>query len=226
MLDHLRHLLSGGLPDLQSRGLYGGLDMWFLRNTQKILEWSNAARDDWQNSPDLLYRQIVRVLDYIDGSSFVQQDAPLVGPVLLSDAHDAQIALLGPPPGGPIYPLNEQVTPGYVYLVSSHLTGAVLSPDATQDQRNQAAQIHIAIDQVKNWLEQIHQDAKQLVIMNALQLGQPQALSLLDDMVTQAEHAYNGETDPLTGQQQGGAIWICGNVQRMATFDLRPYNAS
>ncbi|HZR43342.1 MAG TPA: serine/threonine-protein kinase, partial [Ktedonobacteraceae bacterium] len=57
MLDHLRHLLSES-PELKTRGLHGGLDMWFLRNTQKILEWASAARDDWGNNPDLLHRQI------------------------------------------------------------------------------------------------------------------------------------------------------------------------
>jgi serine/threonine protein kinase len=225
MLDHLRHLLSNS-PELQARGLYGGLDMWLLRNTQKILEWSNAARDDWQNSPDLLHRQVVRVLDYLDGASYVRQDAPSVGPILLSDAHDAQIALLGPTPTGPVYPPNEQITPGYVYLVPSHLAGAVLSPDATQDQRALAAQVHVALDQVRSWLEQMHQDAKQLVAMNAQQLAQPQALSLLDDMVTQAEHAYVGETDPLTSQQQGGVIWVAAHIQRMAAFNIQPYKAS
>ncbi|MBV9227867.1 MAG: hypothetical protein JOZ18_01045 [Chloroflexi bacterium] len=229
MLDHLRHLLSNS-PELQIRGLHGGIDMWFLRNTQKILEWSNAARDDWQTSPDLLHRQVVRILDYLDGALFIQQDAPSVGPVLLSDAHDAQVALLGPPPDlqySPGYSFNNAVPPGYVYLVSSHLAGVVLSPDATQSQRDQAAQIHVAIDQVKNWLEQVHQDAKQLVTMDVQQLGQQQALSLLDDMVTQAQHAYSGETDPVTEQQQqGGTIWICSNIQRMATFDIQPYKVS
>jgi eukaryotic-like serine/threonine-protein kinase len=227
MLDHLRHLLSES-PELKIRGLHGGLDMWLLRNTQKLLEWSNAARDE-QNNSDLLHRQIVRVLDYIDGSSFVQKDAPAVGSVLLVDPHDDQVALLGPPPDGqdpPGYSFDDEVPPGYVYLIGSHMAGAVLSPDATQDQRDLAAQIHLAIDQDKKWLEQIHQDAKQLVTMNANQLAQPQTLLLLDDMVTQAEHAYNGVTDPSTGQQQGGAVWICGNIQRMANFDLQLYKAS
>jgi serine/threonine protein kinase len=226
LLAHLRHLLSGGLPELDSLGLHGGVDMWFLRNTQKILEWPNAARDDWQTSPELLHRQIVRILDYLDGASYVQQDVSTADPILLSDVLGSQIALLGPPPSGPLYPLSGQVTPGYVYLLASHLDGALLSPDASQAQRNQAAQIHVAIDQVKNWFEQIHQDARQLVTMNVLQLGQPQALSLLDDMVIQAQHAYDGQTDPATGQQQGGAIWICGNIQRLATFDIRPYKVS
>jgi hypothetical protein len=62
--------------------------------------------------------------------------------------------------------------------------------------------------------------------MNTQQLQQPQALLLLDDMVTQAEHAEYGETDPSTGQQQGGVFWIEANIQRMATFDIQPYQNS
>jgi serine/threonine protein kinase len=228
MLDHLRHLLSDS-PELQARGLRGGLAMWLLRNTQKILEWSNAARDDWRTDPTLLHRQIIRALDYLDGASFVRQDAPSVGPVLLSDAHDAQVALLGPPPDGqdpPGYSYDDEVPPGYVYLVSSHMDGAVLSPDATQSQRNLAAQVHLALDQLKSQFEQAHQDAKQLVAMNTQQLGQPQTLLLLDDMVTNAQLAYTGETNPLAGQQQGGVIWICNNIQKMAVFNLQSYKAS
>jgi len=227
MLDHLRHLLSES-PELKLRGLHGGLDMWFLRNTQKILEWSTAARDDWRTGPDLLHRQVVRILDYLDGASYVQKDAPAAGPVVLADQHDSQVGLLGQAPTSqdpPGYVYDDEAPPGYVYLVSSHLAGTVLSPDATPDQRTLSARIHLAIDQVKGWLQQLHQDAKQLVTMNANQLAQPATLSILDDMVTQAQHAYNGETDPLTGQLTGGAIWICSNIQRMATFELKPFTA-
>jgi len=227
-LDHLRHLLSDA-PELQVRGLHGGLVMWLVRNTQKILEWSNAARDDWQTSPDLLHRQVVRVLDYIDGASFVQQDVPSIDPVLLSDAQGAQVPLLGPPPDEqypPGYTYSNEPPPGYVYLVSSHLDGAVLSPDATQSQRDLGTQIHTALDQVKNRFEQIHQDAKQLVVMNDQQLNQPQTLSLLDDMVTNVQYAYNGRANPLTDQQRGGILWIANSIQHMAIFNIQPYAAS
>jgi hypothetical protein len=110
-----------------------------------------------------------------------------------------------------------------VYLVSSHLGGAVLSPDATQDQRTLAASIQAAINRVKNNLEQVHQDAKQLLMMTPGQLLQPSTLSILDDMVTQTQEAYSGETDPLSGQNQGGTIWIYNNIQRMANFEVKPY---
>jgi serine/threonine protein kinase len=225
MLDHMRHLLSES-PELQIRGLHGGLDMWFLRNTQKILEWSSAARDSWRNAPDLLHRQIIRILDYLDGKDHVQADLRAGDPVMLADPLAAQIPLLGPDPNDqdpPGYNFSNESPPGYVYLVASHLGGTVLSPDATADQRDLAARVQVGIDQVRGWLEQAHLDAKQLIMMNNKQLAQPQALSLLNDLVASAQYAYTGKVDPLTGQLQGGVIWVCSNIQRMANFELKPF---
>jgi hypothetical protein len=206
MLDHLRHLTADS-PELRIRGLRGGLDSWFLRNTQEILEWTNAARDDWSTrSTDSLHRDIVRILDYLEGAGYVQKDVPAVGPSLLARQQDVQVALLGPAPDGqdpPGYSFNDEVPPGYVYLVASHLDGAVLAPDATEGERALAAQIQMAINRVKNSLEQIHQDAKQLLMMAPDQLVQASTLSLVDDMVMQAQFAYTGQFDPQTGQPQG-----------------------
>jgi hypothetical protein len=100
----------------------------------------------------------------------------------------------------------------------------VLSPDATQVQQNLAAQIQVALNKEKGYLAQIQRDANQLVNMDDTQLGQPTALASLDDLVTQAQFAYSGEPDPQTGQTQGGAVWICNNIHRLASFDLRPYS--
>lgn len=224
MLDHLRHLLSDS-PELQQKKLRGGLDMWFLRNTQKILEWSSAARDE-QNSPDLLHRQLIRILDYIDGKDNVKKDLLPSDPVMLADPLAAQVPLLGPTPDGkdpPGYVFSDESIPGYVFLIDSHLNGTVLSPDATSDQRDLAAHVHVAINQTRSWLEQAHQDAVQLIKMNTEQLAQPQALSLLNDLVINAQYAYTGKTDPQTGQLQGGATWICSNIQRIANFELKPF---
>jgi hypothetical protein len=84
----------------------------------------------------------------------------------------------------------------------------------------------MAINRVKNSLEQIHQDAKQLLMMAPDQLVQASTLSLVDDMVMQAQFAYSGQFDPLTGQTQGGVLWICNTIQRMATFEVKPYTAN
>jgi serine/threonine protein kinase len=227
VLDHLRHLLSDA-PELQAHGLRGGLAIWLVRNTQKVLEWANAARDE-QNNPELLHRQIVRILDYIDGEAYVRQDAPAAGSTLLVDGQDAQIPLLGPPPEeqNPLgYTYTDGTPPGYVYLVSAHLDAAVLAPGASQDQRTLGTQIHATLDRVKNLFEQIDQEAKQLVVMDDQQLAQLQTLSLLDTMLTNVQYAYNGWTDPLNGKQFGGVVWITNSIQRMAVFNIQPYKAS
>jgi hypothetical protein len=226
MLDHLRHLTSDS-PELTARGLRGGLDMWFVRQVQKVLEWSNAARDDWQKDPAFMHRQMIRILDYIDGANFVQTDAPAVGQTLLADPGPSKVPLLGPVPDGqdpPGYSFDDEPAPGYVYLVSSHLSGAVLAPDATATQHALAAEIQKGIDQIKAWLENVHQDAKKVLVMDANQLNQLPTLSLLDDLVTNAQYAYIGQADPQTAQNSGGVIWISNHVQQMAAFEVKAYH--
>jgi len=72
LLDHLRHLLAQD-PTLQEIGLTGGLDIWLYRNAGKILEWASAARDDWAGGQQtaLLHRQIIRIVDDLDGVAAV-----------------------------------------------------------------------------------------------------------------------------------------------------------
>jgi hypothetical protein len=59
--------------------------------------------------------------------------------------------------------------------------------------------------------------------MTDAQLLQPAALSLLDDMVTNANNAYIGKLDPTTDEVQPGVVEIYYNVQRLATFTITPY---
>lgn len=226
MLDHLRHLLSEA-PELSIRGLHGGLVVWFLRNTEKILDLANSVRESWKSNPTQLRSQIIEILDYLDGKDAVQQDIPIGLPAMTANPFYVQVPLLGPLPNGqdpPGYNFAHESPPGYVYLISSHLAGTVLAPDATPDQRDLAGRIQVAIDQTKSWLEQVHQDAKQLIVMNNNQLSQSQALSLLDDMILNAQYASNGQADLLTGQIAGGAVWIASNIQHMASFAVKPFD--
>ena len=156
--------------------------------------------------------------------SFVRTCHPL-----RADAHNAQVALLGSAPHGtdpPGYIFNNEVPPGYVYLVGLHLNGAALSPQATPDQRRLAGQIDAAINKLKYVFGQAHQDAKLLAQMMDAQLLQSSSLSILNDLVIQAQDAYAGQLDPSTGASQGGAIWIYGNIERMVTFDVMHFASS
>lgn len=225
MLDHLRHLLVES-PELRIRGLHGGLALWFARNISTISELANNARDDWhRNEPQSIHDQVVSILDYLDGKSFVRTDVP-PGTPLLADPRNSQVALLGPAPNNPDppgYVYNNEVPPGYVYLIAIHMNGAIQSPQTTPDQRKLAIQINAGLDNVRRLLEAVQHDAKQLLSMSNVQLLQPSSLSILDDLATQAQYAYTGQLNPSTGQSEGGAIWIYGNLQRLTTFDVKQY---
>ncbi len=62
--------------------------------------------------------------------------------------------------------------------------------------------------------------------MTAAQLRQPPALTLLDDLATQAQYVYTGQPNPAAGASQGGVLWVYDNLQRLASFDVAPYRAS
>ena len=214
LLDHLRHLLATD-PTLESFHIHGGLDIWTYRNTQSILQWAGDARDAWSaKNFTLMHQKVVTILDYLDGSKFVQQDVP-PGTPILADPHIAQIGLLQ---------LHaNQEPPGYFYHIALHLNGVLASPGSTQYQRNLAVQINTGVNNVNGWLAQLHQDAVQLVHMSDAQLALSSTLSTLNDMVTQANNAYMGRTDPSTSQQQIGVTQIYRDVQLLATFDVKPY---
>lgn len=101
-----------------------------------------------------------------------------------------------------------------------HIAGVILSPGVTSYQRSLALQINTAINNVKTWLGQIHQDAKQLLGMTDTQLTGISGLEILGDLEAQARYAYAGRTDPSSGVMQQGATWIYDNVERLVTFDV------
>jgi eukaryotic-like serine/threonine-protein kinase len=216
MLDHLRHLLSKD-PTIEAFNLPGGLDVWFYRNSEKILEFSGSARDEWQTQEyDLMHRQIVRVLDYLDGQTLVRNDVPAGTPFLVQPARNAAVPMLELQPG-------TQNPPGYVYHIGLHMKGVLQAPGSTSYQQNLANQISTGLDNVNNRLQQVRKDALQLVTMDQTQLAQPSTLTILNDMTTQANYAYVGTTNPATNQQEIGAAQIYTDVQHLATFDIKPY---
>ncbi|HZR44555.1 MAG TPA: hypothetical protein VFB12_30870, partial [Ktedonobacteraceae bacterium] len=213
LLDHLRHLLAQD-PKLRAAGLTGGLDIWLFRNTTKILEWSGSARDAYSSQDTgLMRRQVVRILDYLDGSQYIgTENIPSDLPSIEVDQTIARVALLQINPN--------QDPPGYLWHIGLHLRELSQSPGVTPDQQRLAIQINNAINNVQTWLQGVHSDAETLIHMTPDQLKQPQALTVLNHMFTLANYAFVGQTDPNTNLVKEGVSQIHYNDQRLATFDI------
>jgi serine/threonine protein kinase len=225
LYDHLRHLLAKD-PKLELAGLHGGLDIWLYKNTTKVLEAAGAARDSQKrctpdpNNADCAFvkRDIVRILDYLDGSSYVylEKDVPAATPLLI-DPKIARVALLE-------FDVVNQQPPGYLKHIGNHLRDITVSPGVTPDQLALATHVTRDISNVQVWLQAVRSDAVKLMYMNNAQLSQ--AEPILDDLFTQANYAFVGQFDPNTGNVKEGVAQIHYNIQKLATFDVQPCTIS
>ncbi|WP_220203075.1 hypothetical protein [Reticulibacter mediterranei] len=135
------------------------------------------------------------------------------------DKNQARVALLEFDP-------QSQNPPGYLTHIGNHLREIVVSPGVTPEQKALAIRINKALNNVQAWLEKVHSDAAQLIQMTPQQLLAPETTRLLDDLFTQANNAFVGQTDPNTDQVKEGVVQIHYSVQGLATFDVQPYSAS
>jgi len=234
-LTHLRHLLAQD-PWIESLGLSGGLASWMTRNAEKMLEWTVSARDDWGNAGQLPFmrRQFVRTIEYVDGTAMAQKDLPS-GTPLMVDPKTASVGLLGMDLSDKQHPdtfqswmmnMKQPATAGYLYDVSSHLAAVIWSPGATDAQKKLAWSIDAGLNHMRADYGQVRKDALQLLAMTDAQLQQPAALTLLNDMTNHANNAYSGQYDPTGQWGEPGALNLYHDIQGLATFDLRPYNAA
>ena len=222
-LDHIRHLFYKETR-VAVLGLPGGLDVWLFRNTEKVLEWSISARDDYHpqvSDPTVIHNLFLSILDYLDGAPNVQMDVPGGSP-LAADPTISRVALLSVVPAQLqlIDVLNNP--PGYLDHAALHLNGVVHATDATPQMRAIATQIIEALNNAKTWLKQVRADAQQLVKMDAVQLSQPSTLTLLDNMLLNATYAYIGKLDPRTDQVVPGVLQVHYDVARLTTLTITP----
>ena len=215
LLDHMRHLLAKD-PTLQAIGLQGGLDLWLDRNTEKIFEWASAARDSWPGGQQtqLIHRQMIRILQYLDGSAASQTNDLPPGTPLLVDPQQSRIGLL------PVSSTQEAFLPAYTVHVDTHLQGLANAPGHTQAQQQLAFKIDHALKVDISYLQRVHQDAVQVVKMNDAQLRTTQAQSLLNDLTTNITNAYVGQFNPATGGDVNGIAWIHNELQGLATISV------
>jgi hypothetical protein len=163
-LDHIRHLYYNE-DHLPVKARFGGLDIWVFRDTEKLLELSTSARDDF-NGTTANYAQMHdlfnKILDYLDGIPNVHLDVP-PGTPATADTTITDISLLTVDPtrqGMPQYLQTDP--PGDLDHLLLHLDQLNRAPDATQDIHKLAQQIVIAITNAKDWLTCARADAKQL----------------------------------------------------------------
>jgi eukaryotic-like serine/threonine-protein kinase len=216
LLDHLRHLLAKD-PELEPLNLPGGLEIWLFRNTQGVMQRAVKAQGCWHSKDTgCIQRAVIRILDYLDGKNYVQMDVPQ-GTSLLIDARTVSVALLEFDP-------QTQNPPGYLFHINRHLQGIVQAPGVTAAQQKLAGQIDTGLNILSNTLNLIHNDAKQLINLPQNQLLSNSTLTILNDMATQANYAFNGQVNSGTNLKQGGAVEIYQNSQRLATFDVMTYS--
>ena len=214
--DHIRHLLADD-PKVLAAGLTGGLDIWLYRNTQKILEWAGSARDAWKDkSVAFIHRQLIRMIDYLDGTVYAQKDIP--GQSILADPTISKIGLLT------FDPLTQN-PPGYLYHIGKHLHEITALPQTSAAQRALAIQINQEIDVVNLWMRSIRADVLQLYAMNDAQLTGPEGRTLLDEVATLANDAFVGKINS-NAQVTAGVVQIHYAIQRIATFDVRACTTS
>jgi hypothetical protein len=217
LLDHLHHLLAND-PDLMAVQLLGGLNIWTYRNMLKIYDYAQRMQNDWhsQNVTDLRHR-LIETLDYLDGVQFVWQDVP-AGTPNEAGRPASQIGLLEFSP--------TQTPPAYLSHIALHLNGVLQSPGSTAYQRTLSSQIDLILSNVRDWLQQVRSDAKQLVYMSASQLLQQPSLSLINDLNTHATSAFKGQTNASSGQTEKGVSQMYVAIQKLATFDVTAYKRS
>jgi hypothetical protein len=154
-------------------------------------------------------------MDYLDGSQFVRTEHLPQGLAAIEvDPTIARVGLLEIDP--------TQSPPGYLKHIGTHLREITQSPGVSADQKALAIRITSAIDNVQFWLENVHKDAEVLLQMPRSQLLQPAATKIFDDLFTQTNTAFIGQTDPNTLQVKEGIAQIHYNIQRLATFNIQP----
>lgn len=210
LLSHMRHLLAKD-PTLAALNLSGGLDIWLYRNTGKLFEWSNAARDDWGgNNTDVLLRLVDRVIQYLDGEAYAWQDLPPGTPWLV-DAKAGRIGLIDV--AGPA-----QQMPSFVSHVRRHLAGMMNAPGHSVAQKLLAGKVDDSLSRIEMLLRKVRSDAMQLAKMTSGQVKGPMALTLLNDMQVNASDAYIG-SNPLE-VATSGVIGVHSSLQTLASISV------
>ncbi|GAC1458915.1 MAG: hypothetical protein PVSMB2_16130 [Ktedonobacteraceae bacterium] len=198
---HIKHLLFRFPTTPHTIGLLVGLQAQTkLLNAQALVLQSIATKQN-ATATTCAVQSIIDIVEGVKGPHFQQ----LPQTCLSTTAGDG-FGLLG--------------TTGYLFNTAAHASLAAHQPDTTDNIRQQAGRVEIATTNITGWVTTIEQDALGL-------LNRPTNTSLVQDIVTLADHAYHGvdtnndgQVDPVNGEAGSITAYIQG--QFMATLPLTP----
>jgi hypothetical protein len=206
LFDQLQHLLAKD-PTLESMGLRGGVGFWLTRNAGKIGTGAQSTQNFWQfHNARQARNQIIGLLDYLDGVSYVNRDLPPGTPLQIPQT-EAPIGILVVDPQG------------LLAHTELYLNAIAQSPYASADQKALATRLVAQVNKINAQCEMVHYDAQILMQMTDAQLLQPSSLSLLKDMTAHAAFAFTGNSK--IGIE--GAVKVFNDVQSLASFDVEAY---
>ncbi|HEY4036239.1 MAG TPA: helix-turn-helix transcriptional regulator [Ktedonobacteraceae bacterium] len=213
LLDHVRHLLASE-PQLEQYKLSGGLAIWLKRNSEQMVPWATDARSAGDAAQrDIMRQDLFRLLDYLDGLDYVQQDLPGDTSALqLVDQRTGSIGLLNI--------VSEQPIRGYLVHIDDHLRGIVSSPGVSTQETILAEHILQNTDAINNWLQQARQDILQLLKNFDQPLPKSQTLQLLTDVSTLITFASEGKPVSGSGNRQGGADQVDEQILQLASMQI------
>lgn len=215
-LCHLRHLLSGD-PELAQVNLPGGLNYWFLNNIKELQQWAREVVAS--NAPIEMRHKLVDMLYILDGMNCIARDLLRAAPGSENTPDDPTLTK-----DAAIPLLNCSLTPNitsYLAHIHNHLGAMVQSPGVLKEQVALANEISPELDVINSWLQQIQQDARQLVALdNAHLLADGTLRSAMDFLATKI---LNGGTDPTTSKAEKGVSSIAEQIQQLATMDITRY---
>ncbi len=109
---------------------------------------------------------------------------------------------------------------GYLAAAAEHASNAAIAPDSTSYIRTHASHVEVSTSNIDGWISSLDRDALTL-------LADPSSTSLVPEMVTLAQHAYQGvdingdeQIDPVLGE--AGAVTAYDHGQLMAAVTLTP----
>lgn len=221
VLCHLRHLLSGD-PELAQVHLAGGLDFWFLNNIKELVKWTQEAVDH-SAAADIRHK-LVNILYILDGNSCIQQDVQQHGaPGLDNTPDDGTLPTIAAIPL-----LNCALTPnapGYIVHIHNHLNALLQSPGVLSSQKVLATQIGAELNAINSWLQDVQNDARQLLALDDTQLMQANGENMRGVLNMQATSVLSGGVNPTNGALIPGAESISEQIQQLATMDVMTYQA-